>query len=115
MNYFSPKELGCRCCGLQPKQELLDLLNRIRSDYGKPIVVSSAKRCPKRNKQIGGAKNSAHIEGIACDFVRTEALLQFLLPRLKEYGLRMENPEKTPTWIHVDLRPCGAPDRIFNP
>jgi zinc D-Ala-D-Ala carboxypeptidase len=35
---------------------------------GLPVSVSSGYRCPELNKAIKGAKNSAHMSGLACDF-----------------------------------------------
>lgn len=116
-SFFELYETDCPCCGLQPKQELIDVLNRIRKDFGKPISVGSAMRCPKHNKKIGGAVNSWHMKGLAADLVRTPELLAFLEPRLKEYGVRMEHPDHTRAgsgWIHIDLAPGGA-GKIFIP
>lgn len=36
---------------------------------GKPITVSSGYRCPAVNKAVGGAENSAHLDGYAADFI----------------------------------------------
>ena len=35
---------------------------------GVPILVSSGYRSPALNKAVGGAKNSAHMSGLAADF-----------------------------------------------
>lgn len=42
-------------------------LEELRQDIGKPIIVSSAYRCPAVNKGIGGSKTSAHMQGLAAD------------------------------------------------
>lgn len=114
MSYFLPSETDCPCCGLQPQQRLLDLINQIREDYGQPILVSSAMRCAKHNKKIGGAPKSWHVKGLAADLVRTPELLAFLETRLEHYGLRMEHPDYTAAWIHIDLAPAGT-SRVFIP
>ena len=44
-----------------------EVLQPIRNEYGKPIIVSSAYRCDKLNKAVGGAKNSDHKFGCAAD------------------------------------------------
>lgn len=44
-------------------------LEKIVSEYGKTIKVSSTKRDPKRNKKVGGASNSAHLRGNAVDIL----------------------------------------------
>lgn len=43
-------------------------MEKVRAVLGKPITVSSAYRSPALNKAVGGAKNSAHVEGWAVDF-----------------------------------------------
>lgn len=58
-----------------PDAEAIDNLKRlcdtvlepIRARYGKPIVITSGYRSNKLNTAIGGAKNSDHKFGAACD------------------------------------------------
>jgi hypothetical protein len=114
--YFSPRETSCRCgCGLDIEPKFLVLLNKIREDYGKPISLTSAKRCQTHNDKIGGAKKSAHIKGLAADLVRTLDLEQFIIRNLVKYNLRMESLDKTPTWIHISSDYSGLGPRIFRP
>jgi uncharacterized protein YcbK (DUF882 family) len=47
-------------------------LDRIRERCGFPLVVSSGYRTPERNRQLGGAANSAHVQGVAADLVIPE-------------------------------------------
>jgi hypothetical protein len=35
---------------------------------GAAMVISSGYRCPALNRAVGGAANSAHLDGLACDF-----------------------------------------------
>ena len=44
-------------------------LDRIREDYGKPIKVNSGFRSEAVNERVGGAKSSAHLDGLAADIV----------------------------------------------
>lgn len=46
---------------------IVNVLDPIRSLYGKPIYVNSGFRSESLNKMIGGAKNSQHMEGKAAD------------------------------------------------
>lgn len=48
---------------------LADTLEQIRWLLGYPIIVSSGYRSPAVNKAIGGSRNSAHMRGLACDFI----------------------------------------------
>ena len=113
--YFSTKELSCHDgCGLLPNQSFVDKLDAIREAYGHPIEVTNVSRCSVHNRAIGGARFSAHVQGIAADLVRTEALLAFLVSNADKFNIWVESPDKTPQWIHIDTRyrPVG---RIFLP
>lgn len=94
---------------------LADQLEIARAGLGgKPIIVSSAFRNARVNKAVGGVPNSAHQQGLACDFVcpgygDVTAVCNRLaeLPGLQfdqiiwEYG----------RWCHLGLRAPGVPPR----
>lgn len=63
--YFTDAEFVCRCgCGLSKLDPaMLDILDRARTLFGKPLVISSGTRCPAHNAAIGGAPHSAHLVG----------------------------------------------------
>ena len=44
-------------------------LQPLRNAWGKPITITSGYRCPALNKAVGGAYNSAHLEGYGVDFI----------------------------------------------
>lgn len=92
----------------------MDLLDRIREDFGGPISVTNIARCSVHNRAVGGARNSAHVEGIAADLVYTPELFDFIMKNLDRYNIWMENQKSTPGWIHIDTRyrPVG---RVFLP
>ena len=70
---FWEHEFACHCgCGqsnVHPK--LVSLLQRIRDGTG-PLRITSGVRCPKHNKEVGGADASWHMlrgtVGYAADF-----------------------------------------------
>lgn len=65
---FSPREVACKGTGkLVIDTEAMDMLQRLRTNLGKPLVITSAYRSPEHNKRVGGAKASKHMEGIAFD------------------------------------------------
>ena len=45
-----------------------ECLDKVRELWGKPIGVNSGYRSPELNRAVGGAKNSQHLRGEACDF-----------------------------------------------
>lgn len=44
-------------------------LERVRATISMPIRVTSGYRCKELNSAIGGSRTSAHMEGLAADFV----------------------------------------------
>ena len=67
---FSPREMACKGTGnLVIDTQAMDMLQRLRTNLGKPLVITSAYRSPEHNRNVGGAKRSKHMEGIAFDVV----------------------------------------------
>lgn len=51
-------------------ERLAEMMERIRQGAGGcPVTITSGYRCPSLNDAIGGASDSAHLYGLACDFV----------------------------------------------
>ena len=66
-NYFTIDELKCKCgCESSNMNPIfMELLCIIRKIYDKPMILTSAYRCNKYNKSIGGGP--AHVSGRAVD------------------------------------------------
>lgn len=65
---FQPSELACKHCGLlMLNDEALTALQRLRTDWRAPIVISSGTRCKPYNTRVGGVENSLHLNGQAFD------------------------------------------------
>ena len=45
------------------------VLNPLREEVGKPIIVTSGYRCPALNQAVGGSEKSQHMSGLAADIV----------------------------------------------
>jgi hypothetical protein len=66
--FFKAKEFLCPCCGAgKIAKELVTRLDGLRMMLGYPIRVNSGCRCPKHNKEVGGAARSRHLIGCAAD------------------------------------------------
>lgn len=72
---FEFRELKCKCggkyCNGYPtgfSYDLLAQLQDIRTHFGKAVIITSAVRCPQHNANVGGVKNSKHVQGRAVDF-----------------------------------------------
>ena len=46
-----------------------NVLDRLRSEWGRPIIVTSGYRCKELNAAVGGAHYSQHLKGQAADIV----------------------------------------------
>jgi len=98
--------------------ETANKLESIRAILGKPIKVTSWYRPAEYNKAIGGAKLSAHQEGLACDFhakgLKADAVREILVDYLARLDIRMEDLEGA-NWVHIDLKSPSKNGRFFKP
>lgn len=93
-------------------KKLAFVLQQIRDEYGKPIVVNSAFRCPKLNKAVGGATNSDHKFGCAAD-IRCLAntkegnreLFNLIVEMAKKQKIECRQiiDEYNYSWVHVAI------------
>lgn len=106
--HFGSNEFACRCCGqVHPDgvdMELVMLLEAIREKAGGPVTIISGYRCPRHNKNVGGARSSQHMLGTAAD-------IKILGVSPKEVGkiagyllLDKGGIGIYPTFTHVDVR-----------
>ena len=80
MKYFKESEFACPCCKQNKTKEVLMLImDQLRDAVGEPLTISSAFRCAKHNKEVGGKPDSAHLKGLAVDIVCENSHLRFLL------------------------------------
>ena len=66
---FRVKEFACTD-GSDPifiDSDLVNVLQNIRSHFGKSVTITSAYRTPTKNKAVGGATYSQHLYGKAAD------------------------------------------------
>ena len=65
------EEFHCKCgkCSATVHDESLSFgLQKIRTHYGLPLIITSGYRCPTHNANVGGASQSYHTKGMAADF-----------------------------------------------
>ena len=116
LRFFKPEEFACKCgCGRgydDMDAGLLRMLDEARALAGIPFSLSSAFRCAKHNKAVGGVADSAHTHGYAVDIKCTSSHYRFrIISALLEAGFR--RIESGPTWVHVDNDPAKPQDVIF--
>ena len=105
MKYFSydefdsPDELGS---GKHMDHDLLVMIDRARTLYGKPIVVTSGFRTESHNKKVGGVASSSHLKGLAIDVACVTSKHRFeILTALLEVGFNRIGIADT--FIHIDV------------
>lgn len=66
---FSAWEFKCGHCGrlVGPSVLLLQALQRLRDDVGRPLAIVSGYRCAEGNRSVGGTRDSQHLCGNAVD------------------------------------------------
>ncbi len=65
---FTPKELASKGNGeVRVNIVALNMLQALRTAWGKPLHLNSVYRNPAYNKKVGGAKRSLHLLGMAFD------------------------------------------------
>ncbi|MFW6281954.1 MAG: YcbK family protein [bacterium] len=85
-------------------EKLVDKLQKLRDKINKPLVINSAYRCPERNEQVGGAKDSQHLYGKAVDVSVTN--LEISVEKVKELAEKIgfNGIGLYDTFIHLDVR-----------
>lgn len=88
-----------------------NVLEPLRQHVGEPVIISSGYRCPDLNKLVGGAANSQHMKGEACDILslnQTKLLNWFnwIKDNTDFDQLIMEHarPRSNYYWIHVSCK-----------
>ena len=100
--YFSKKELSCPCCNkCEMDDEFLKMLDKAREFAGIPFILTSAYRCERHNKEVGGVPDSAHVKGKAVDILADNSRRRYIiLNALIRTGFHRIGIAKT--FIHVD-------------
>lgn len=111
--HFRVREFRCKD-GSDPvfiDSALVELLERIREHFSKPVIITSAYRTPAHNAKSGGAKFSQHLYGRAADIrvqgVSVEAVAAYaegLMPNWGGVGRYPVKAGRATGWVHVDTR-----------
>lgn len=103
------------------EQEIIKIafkLQQIRDYFGLPINITSWLRPKPYNTLIGGSQDSAHIYGMAIDFVveglSADDVRSNLLSRLDDFKIRMEDKPGS-SWCHIDHKEAIKGKRFFKP
>ena len=85
------------------------LLEPARKAIGCPILINSGFRCEAVNRQVGGVRNSQHLQGCAAD-IRPKDPEQFqrLVSFLKAHAMT-DQLLTGPGWLHISWAPFRPP------
>ena len=103
---FRVKEFACKDNSdvVFVAHELVEVLQSIRTHFGKKVTINSAYRTPGHNKEVGGKSYSQHLYGMAADIKvagiepkEVAAYANTLMPNKGGIGTYK-------TFVHVDVR-----------
>lgn len=103
---FRVREFACTD-GSDPifiDSELVSVLQKIRTHFGRAVTITSAYRTPTKNKAVGGTTYSQHLYGRAADIkvngVSPEMVAAYAEKILSNKG----GIGKYQTFTHIDVR-----------
>nr|WP_229265400.1 D-Ala-D-Ala carboxypeptidase family metallohydrolase [Duganella sp. 1224] len=79
------------------------VLEQVRAAVGRPITVSSGYRCPALNTAVGGARDSAHLQGLAADINVSGMAPKDLARTIIAAGIQFDQLIYEGTWVHIGL------------
>ena len=107
---FRVREFACSD-GTDPifiDSDLVAILQKIRTHFGKSVTITSAYRTPPKNKAVGGKTYSQHLYGKAADIKvsgvtpkKVAAYAETILKNKGGIGIY-------PTFCHIDTRSTKA-------
>lgn len=107
---FRVKEFACTD-GSDPifiDSELVTVLQKIRTHFGKSVTITSAYRTPTHNKAVGGETYSQHLYGKAAD-IKVSGVAPKKVSAYAETLLKNKGGIGTySTFTHIDVRATKA-------
>lgn len=99
---------GSGCCSSgKIDDKLVEILQKIRDHFGKPVTITSGYRCPTWNTKIGGVKGSYHTYGQAAD-IGVAGVAPAEVAKYAEsigvLGIGLYETDKDGYFVHVDTR-----------
>ena len=106
---FKVKEFAC-ADGSDPifiDSDLVNVLQKIRSHFGKSVTITSAYRTPTKNKACGGTTYSQHLYGKAAD-IKVKGIAPEKVAKYAETILKNGGVGRYKTFTHIDVRGTKA-------
>lgn len=109
---FKAAEFKCQHCGADGiKTELLDKLQAMRTEYGKPMRITSGYRCPQHPAEAKKAVPGAHSLGLAADIGVEGSEAHRIVVLACKHGFNGIGVQQKGTgrFIHVDVATTQLP------
>lgn len=96
---------------------MTECLDKVRHHWGKPIGVNSGYRSPELNRAVGGAKNSQHLRGEACDITTgsitgNRKLFDMICTCDIDFDQLID--ENNYKWLHISYRKEGNRKQVLH-
>ena len=98
--------------GQMMSKKLLNILDKVREEFGKPITINSGYRTLAHNESVGGTEKSSHLKGLAVDIACNNSRDRFILTSLL-IGSGITRLGIAKTFIHADIDPDKSPNVIW--
>ena len=111
---FSRSEFACHCgCGFDDiKDHHVEMLQKVRTEIGGPMIINSGCRCMSHNMDVGGVPHSAHMRGEASDVACMDATNRYILiGAALKVGFNRIGVAKT--FVHLDRDPFLPAPRLW--
>ena len=82
-----------------------EVLQPLRTAWGKPLSINSGYRCPELNREVGGVPTSQHVKGEAADIACGDPLA--LAQLAYDLALPYDQMIVYPTFVHFSHRLHG--------
>jgi zinc D-Ala-D-Ala carboxypeptidase len=104
--HFTDDELRCKCgCGMLPKPDFMQKVERLRVVCNFPFVVTSAARCPNHNDRVSKTgRTGPHTTGRAIDIGVSHDRAYNLIVKALQLGFTGigVNQKGDGRFVHVD-------------
>ena len=84
-------------------RRMCDTLEQVRALVGKPLTISSGYRSPALNAAVSGARDSAHVLGLAADINCSGLSPKALAILIRESKIDYDQLIYEGTWVHLGL------------
>ena len=106
LSEFSCNGKGC-CVETLVDTDLVEILQKIRDNFNKPLHIFSAYRCKKHNRTLGSGDKSQHVLGKAADIEIkgiTPREIAIFAESIGVKGIGLYETSKDGHFVHIDTR-----------